>query len=225
MPATSSKDRTHSPSPAATDEPREPGKPHAGALDTAVPRRRRGPLLESAILDAVIAELNRVGWADLTMEGVALGAGTGKSAIYRRWPSKEALVAAALRHAPPERIECPELGSTRDEFVVLALSLRTLMTSPYGVALRAVLEGCDAVSRGPFAELFTATVAEPAKRCARVIVRRSGHAAAHADMKADMAVEAVLALLLYRPRFGTGPVPERELRGLVEDLLLPVIGP
>ncbi|GAA3803940.1 TetR/AcrR family transcriptional regulator [Streptomyces coacervatus] len=189
-----------------------------------VPRRRRGPLLESAILDAVIAELSRVGWADLTMEGVAAGAATGKSAIYRRWPSKESLVAAALRHALPERIECPELGTARDELLVLALSLHRLMTSPYGIALRAVLEGCDAVSLSPFARLFTTTVAEPAKRCARMIVRRSGHTTAHTDTMADMAVEAVLALLLYRPRFGAGPLAERELRGLVDDVILPVVG-
>lgn len=57
--------------------------------------RRRGAVLEHAILDAALEQLSTVGWNGLTMEGVAAGAQTGKAAVYRRWPSKEDLVADA----------------------------------------------------------------------------------------------------------------------------------
>ena len=57
-------------------------------------RRRRGLALEADILAA--PGLSERGWTRFTMEGVARWAGTGKSPVYSRWPSKQAL---ALRHS------------------------------------------------------------------------------------------------------------------------------
>jgi AcrR family transcriptional regulator len=48
--------------------------------------RRRGQILEHAIFDAVLDQLQTVGYTGLTMEGVAACAHTGKAALYRRWP-------------------------------------------------------------------------------------------------------------------------------------------
>ena len=73
--------------------------------------RRRGAVLERAILDAALEQLSTVGWNGLTMEGVAAGAQTGKAAVYRRWPSKEDLVADALQAGLPRIEEAPDLGS------------------------------------------------------------------------------------------------------------------
>jgi AcrR family transcriptional regulator len=63
--------------------------------------RRRGERLENALYEAALAELADVGYGGLTMEGVAARARTGKAALYRRWPTKHALVLAALRHSLP----------------------------------------------------------------------------------------------------------------------------
>ncbi|MGQ4357068.1 helix-turn-helix domain-containing protein, partial [Streptomyces drozdowiczii] len=65
----------------------------ATARQPVVSLRRRGSVLERAILEAALEALSTVGWNGLTMEGVAAGAQTGKAAIYRRWSSKEELVA------------------------------------------------------------------------------------------------------------------------------------
>lgn len=67
----------------------------------AVRSRRRGEVLENALYDATLAELSAVGYGGLTMEGIAARARTGKAALYRRWPSKRALVQAALLYALP----------------------------------------------------------------------------------------------------------------------------
>ena len=63
--------------------------------------RRRGAALEQGILDAAWAELSEVGYADLTMAGVAARAGTAKSVLYRRWPDKAELVRAAVERRVP----------------------------------------------------------------------------------------------------------------------------
>lgn len=60
--------------------------------------RRRGSELERAILEATLDELAEVGYADLRMDAVAARAGAGKASLYKRWPNRAALVAAAARH-------------------------------------------------------------------------------------------------------------------------------
>ena len=59
--------------------------------------RRRGAVLEAAILRAAVEELTESGYAGLTMDRVAKRARTNKNAIYRRWPSRAALGITAYR--------------------------------------------------------------------------------------------------------------------------------
>lgn len=68
---------------------------------TASQTRRRGEQLERAVYAATLAELTELGFGRLTMEGIAAQARTGKAALYRRWPTKHALVRDALHHALP----------------------------------------------------------------------------------------------------------------------------
>jgi AcrR family transcriptional regulator len=63
--------------------------------------RRYGQALEHALYEATLAELVDVGYGALTIEGIASRAHTGKSALYRRWPTKHALVLATLRQLQP----------------------------------------------------------------------------------------------------------------------------
>ena len=74
--------------------------------------RRRGEVLEEAILNAAWEELTKVGYTQLTMESVATRAGTNKSVLYRRWADKSELVMAALhRHLPKIIDDIPNTGN------------------------------------------------------------------------------------------------------------------
>ena len=82
--------------------------------------RRRGPVLEAALLDAVWAELEACGYDRLTMEAVAERAGTSRAVLYRRWPSRPELVIAAIRrHRPILSDEIPDTGSLRGDVLAL----------------------------------------------------------------------------------------------------------
>jgi AcrR family transcriptional regulator len=65
------------------------------------PRRGRGrPRRAEAdleILDAALAMLRAGGYRALSLDEVARRAGTAKTSIYRRWPSKAALAAEIVR--------------------------------------------------------------------------------------------------------------------------------
>lgn len=54
----------------------------------------------AAILEATHVMIHTNGWHDLTMNDIAKAAGCGLATIYRRWATKEELVAAAMRARP-----------------------------------------------------------------------------------------------------------------------------
>ena len=60
--------------------------------------RRRGKLLECALLDAAWEELTAHGYSNLTMGAVASRAKTSRTILARRWPTRPDLVLAALKH-------------------------------------------------------------------------------------------------------------------------------
>jgi AcrR family transcriptional regulator len=82
--------------------------------------RRRGQALEEALLDAAWEEFREVGYAKLTMEGVAQRAGTSRPVLARRWPTRPQLVTAALRrHRPLLSGEIPDTGSLREDVLAV----------------------------------------------------------------------------------------------------------
>ena len=62
--------------------------------------RRRDEQRTDAILEAAADLLLEVGFDRIRTQDVAQRAGAGKGAIYRRWPTKEALLAEAIRNMP-----------------------------------------------------------------------------------------------------------------------------
>ncbi|MEV4252368.1 TetR/AcrR family transcriptional regulator [Spirillospora sp. NPDC049652] len=86
---------------------------------TTQPRPRRAPsgaaVLREDITDslraAVFEELAAVGYGRLSVEAVARRAGVGKTAVYRRWPSKLELVIDAVSAVAALRIPVPDTGS------------------------------------------------------------------------------------------------------------------
>jgi len=63
---------------------------------TRAPGRPRSAAAEKAILDATIEVLTERGVGGLSVEAVAARAGVAKTTIYRRWPTREELILAAV---------------------------------------------------------------------------------------------------------------------------------
>ena len=84
-------------------------------MTSATPATRGRPRSEdrtSAILDATLELLHDVGFDNLRMQDVADQAGVGLATIYRRWPAKPDLVAAAMDCKPgPEVVLTGEVDA------------------------------------------------------------------------------------------------------------------
>ncbi|WP_040948908.1 TetR/AcrR family transcriptional regulator [Gorillibacterium massiliense] len=104
------------------------GEQSAGTDEEKSSTRRRGDILENAILQAAWDELGEAGYSNFTMERVAARAKTNKNAIYRRWSNKPLLVIAALsKHVPKPSLETPDTGDLREDLLTLLQKIVTPM--------------------------------------------------------------------------------------------------
>lgn len=91
--------------------------------------RPRSAAASRAIIDAVlnlVAELGSIG--ALSMEAIAARSGTSKATIYRRWASKEELIAAAVETIKvPPAYDLPH-QSLRDDLIRICRAVRTDVT-------------------------------------------------------------------------------------------------
>ncbi|MGW1025885.1 TetR/AcrR family transcriptional regulator C-terminal ligand-binding domain-containing protein [Streptomyces sp. NPDC002577] len=188
--------------------------------------RRRGPVLERAILEAALDQLGTVGWNGLTMEGVAAAAQTGKAAVYRRWPSKEDLVADALQAGLSALGAAPDLGDVREDLLELCRQLREAMYSPPGFALRAVIHECDVIAAERFHGLILEGVVQPTVRLVKeVLLRGIERGDVRSGGADDYVCEVIPAMMMYRSKMCGSEWTERDIEDVIDRLMMPLLRP
>ncbi|HWS71342.1 MAG TPA: TetR/AcrR family transcriptional regulator [Thermoanaerobaculia bacterium] len=115
----------------------------------APPKRRGRPRREGAdeeLVSAALALLRERGYRDFTVDAVAERTGIAKTTIYRRWPTKGALAAAAI--AP-----LVALPSERDVTALLE-AMRARLAGEWGATIGALAaDGIDVLGRDAFRHL------------------------------------------------------------------------
>ncbi|MET7717583.1 TetR/AcrR family transcriptional regulator [Streptomyces sp. NPDC005407] len=198
----------------------------AAAETPPVSLRRRGPVLERAILDAALEQLSTVGWSGLTMEGVAAGAQTGKAAVYRRWSSKEDLVADALQAGLPTLDEATDHGSIREDLFQLCRRVRDAMYSRSGFALRSVLYECDIATAERFHGVIVRGVIEPSNRLFREVVRRGvTRGEVRPDATGDLVFDVIPGLMMYRSKVCGSEWPDGDIADMIDQVMVPLLRP
>ena len=105
---------------------------HAGGGRTA---RNR-----AAIFAATLPELAEHDFADLSVDAVAARAGVHKTTIYRRWPTRADLVAAAFMDVAEQRLDVVDTGNIDRDARTLARSVAIVLAQPaVAAAARATL--------------------------------------------------------------------------------------
>jgi AcrR family transcriptional regulator len=158
--------------------------PSQGAPAARPPGRPRDVRRDEAILAATLELLQEHGYRGLTIDGVAAGAGVGRPTIYRRWPSKPALVVAALVDSARLALPLPDTGSLRGDLIQVQHHQVELMNSP---DTRRVTAGliADLATDPELAETYVTQYLAPRRsRVWRVLERgvHRGELAADVDM-------------------------------------------
>ena len=185
--------------------------------------RRRGAVLEQAILRAAMDELTESGYPGLTMERVARRAGTNKNAIYRRWPNRAALGIAAYRQLAEDRLRPPDTGELRGDALALLRLINCDLSSPRGEILRGLL-----ASMNDEPELLEQLHEQLADGGAAAWLTMLERAVARGEARPEALNPrvATVALVLLRNEYltrGIATVPDDVLVEIVDEVYLPLV--
>jgi AcrR family transcriptional regulator len=185
--------------------------------------RRRGEELEQAILDAVWAELREVGYSRLTIEAVAVRAGTSKPVIYRRWSSRAELVLAAWNRRMPRNRSVPDTGALRSDLRTLFGWLARRVDAMMSEMIAGVMG--EAFRHPEVAELLRERLrASPLTEVVRTILERAIDRGEIEPVELTPRITR-LPLDLIRNEcmtFGS-PVEEETITELVDQIYLPLL--
>lgn len=175
------------------------------------------PAVTEAIAAAALAELVDRGFAGVSMEAVARRAKVGKSAIYRRWPSKTAMVVDVLAGLSVPQGDPPRTGDLRTDVRALLDASRRWLSDP---RIQAVLPDLHAESRRSpeLARATEAHVSAPRRRWAREALDRSPAFAALPGARADLVLD-LLAAPAYWRTVNDRPVDDAMLDELTETIV------
>jgi AcrR family transcriptional regulator len=197
------------------------GVSYSGGGMGAITERRRGSVLEDAILDAAWAELSEQGYADMTLEAVAKRAGTSRPVLHRRWPSRVKLATAALgRYLATNPIQAPDLGSIRAEMKVLLRGMSS-RARPDLLRLLFDISGDLAAAKTRPADLRAEITND---RTIRAVLQR---AIERGEVDPDRLTPRIVALPTDLARhemlMTLKPLPDEVIREIVEDIFLPLV--
>lgn len=166
-----------------------------------VSSRSGGPLqraVSEAIVRAAREELAEQGFARFSVESVARRAGVGKAALYRRWPSKEAMLGWLLKGAGVDYAEAPDTGSLRGDLEAYVLSAATVFSEPATARIAAHLYG-ELASDSAFARLIRETVQPLKDEPVRELLHRaSARGEIPDDLDVNLAHDLLLGSLYWR---------------------------
>jgi AcrR family transcriptional regulator len=190
------------------------------AVEPGSGRRRRGDELTAAIFQAVRGELDENGYAAITMETIAKRAGTGKAALYRRWPSRTELIIDTVQATMPGMAGLPDTGSLRGDILALLDAFASELRGALGDALRGLR--AEAILDPSLSRQISDYTGDFASSRLRQLV---GRAAARGELgRSDVGrlrLEAGPAII--RDHFLFRDLHELSMTDLVDEVIMPLV--
>jgi AcrR family transcriptional regulator len=180
--------------------------------------RPRDARVDRAILAATLELIAERGVRDFRMDDVAGRAGVGKGAIYRRYRSKDELVAAAVAGLVSE-IAVPDTDSTRGDLLALMGEAVAVYADPTAAGVMPSLVG--EMRRQP--ELADAVrdgfLARRRQALREVLERAVGRGDLRVDLDFELALDVLGGPLFYRLLITGGPIDMKLAKGVAELIL------
>ncbi|MEP1122329.1 MAG: TetR/AcrR family transcriptional regulator [Ilumatobacter sp.] len=188
----------------------------SGGRSSSQPARRGRPRsveADEAILSATLELAGEVGIDGMSMDDLAARAGVSKATVYRRWPSKETLVIAALDSAivPFDDVDTGSLRADLDMY--LGELVQRFDKNPMSDILPHLIEASrrDEAVRSSLDDYVRHRRAPLRSLLERAVVR--GELAGHLDL--DVLIDVLIGPFVYRRLLTRDPIDQ----GFVDRLL------
>jgi AcrR family transcriptional regulator len=185
---------------------------------------RFDPSLDAAILQAALEAVGERGYDRMSMDDVASRARVGKAAIYRRWPSKAAVVAEAIAHwrrglGP---VEPPNTGSISGDISALVAAVPEMDEAALST-IRVILGVATAAVHHPVlaAALDDLVLSIPRQVVNAVVDQAVARGEIPAGRDTSLIPDALLGLNVLRLMTGR-PIDRVYVRRALEQVLLPL---
>jgi len=186
-----------------------------------VTTRRRGDELLEAIYEAALGELKSVGYNKFTMEGVAVAAHTGKAALYRRWPDKDALLSDVLRHSLPSPADVVLTGDLRADLLAIYYQLREAI---YAVKGNGMADAKKETSSTLIHDVFGERVSIPCRKILLDVLRAG---AERGEVRPEAVTEMVAgtgyAMIVHNSQVNNLTVADEFITSMVDEVILPLV--
>lgn len=179
-------------------------------------RSRRGQPVVDRVRRLTLERLAEEGFERLSIPEIAALAGLNKTSVYRRWPTKEALVRDSLLAAMGPAEALPDTGTLHGDLAELTRGAAAFAASPVGMAVFRVLVADHADVGIGGAGLFRQGEAALRPVFERAVAR--GELRDGADL--GLIAAAISGTLLQRLTIERLPVTDREIEALIDLVLL-----
>jgi len=177
----------------------------------------RAARVRADVLRCAAELLTEVGYDKMSVEDVAARAGVHKTTIYRRWPTKPDLVAAAASANSADAVPIPDTGSVLEDLRLLAREVAANIGSEGGarrsrsiVAAAATSEELTAMMQAFWADRLTSSAA--------IVERAIERGELPPGTNSNLIIEAVIGPLWVRLLL-TGEPITNDLADQVADLV------
>ena len=180
--------------------------------------RPRSVACDHAILDAALAEYATNGLGGMSVDAVAARAGVSKATIYRRYPSKAALVVAAAFTIADETAPKPDTGSLRGDLTANLQNLRKLVSHPVlGDAIKRMQ--VDALQNDELAQMHEEFVGERRNATRAQLLRAIERGELRDDTDLDFALDTIAAPLFYRHLVSRAAITSAYVDKIVDEFI------
>jgi AcrR family transcriptional regulator len=158
--------------------------------------RPRSIQSHQAMLQSTLELLAEVGFDRLSIEAIAARAGVGKTTIYRRYASKEELVADAIESVREEMV-IPDTGNLPDDIEALIQNAAQITLTPLGRQTVAMIIS-SAASNSQFAQIYWTKYLQPRRQTFAIVIDRAkSRTEVPDDLDADLVFDTMSAIMLY----------------------------
>jgi AcrR family transcriptional regulator len=160
------------------------------------PGRPRSAKSHQAILRATLELLGEVGFELMSIEAISTRAGVGKTTIYRRYSSKEELVADAIESIRQD-VVIPDTGNLWSDLDKLIDNAAQITFSPLGRQSVAMIIS-SAASNSHFAQIYWTKYLQPRREAFAVVIERAKtRNEIQTDLDSGLVFDSMSGIMLY----------------------------